>query len=258
MQRIGVLGVGELTEKVVIGLRKGGFDGEIRLSPRNRERAEALAVSWQCHVMESNQEVVNASDLLFLGVRPDAVESVAREITVPSGLLLISLVAGMEAVELATLFTGAEVVRAMLSYASQINQSTVLLTPFSPNAESVLARLGTLVVLESEAEFEIATVTACMNGWFYFFLNDLQDWLIDKGISEDNALRLVTGNMQDCLAVIRDAPEKRLENLGKAIATPDTYTAAGLEVLRHRNSSAPWHEACELVLQKLINSHKKN
>ena len=36
MHSIGILGVGELTEKLVRGLRNGGFDGPILLPPRNR------------------------------------------------------------------------------------------------------------------------------------------------------------------------------------------------------------------------------
>ena len=35
MHSLGILGVGELTEKVVRGLRRSGFDGRILLSPRN-------------------------------------------------------------------------------------------------------------------------------------------------------------------------------------------------------------------------------
>jgi pyrroline-5-carboxylate reductase len=45
---IGILGVGELTEKVVIGLRRSGFGGRVLLSPRNHERAQQLAEQWDC------------------------------------------------------------------------------------------------------------------------------------------------------------------------------------------------------------------
>lgn len=251
MQRIGVLGVGELTEKFVIGLRRSGFQGEIRLSPRNQARAAMLATSWGCQVMASNQSVVDEADILILGVRPDAVALVAQEVRVPPGVLLVSLVAGMKTAALAPLFDGAVVVRAMLSYAAQINQSTVVLTPANPEAEPLLKRLGTLVVLDSEAHFELATVTACMNGWFYFFLHDLQQWLVTQGIAPEQALQLVTGNMQDCLAVIQANPGYSVEALGTAIATPGTYTAAGLEVLRQQQSSSAWLAASEKVLRRL-------
>ena len=43
MHTLGILGVGDLTEKVVRGLRRSGYAGRIYLSPRNAELATALA-----------------------------------------------------------------------------------------------------------------------------------------------------------------------------------------------------------------------
>lgn len=255
MQRIGILGVGELTEKVVIGLRRSGFTGAINLSPRNHERAVALSTSCECKVMTSNQEVADNADILILGVRPDAVARVAEEVTLPKGILLISLVAGMTSADLQASLKDATVVRGMLSYAAALNQTTVVLTPANPTAESLLSPLGSLVVLPTESQFELATVTACMNGWFYYLLGDLQQMLVNQGIAADDALRLVTGNMQDCLAVIQANPEQSPQALGSTIATPGTYTAAGLEVLKQQNYSAAWQAASEHVLHKL--THQK-
>ena len=78
MLNIGILGVGELTEKIVIGLRRSGFSGRVLLSPRNNDRARELCRLWACEIAQNNQGVVDDSDLLFLGVRPDAVEQLAN------------------------------------------------------------------------------------------------------------------------------------------------------------------------------------
>ena len=42
MKTIGFIGVGELALYTIKGLRHGGFDGTILLSPRNREKAAHL------------------------------------------------------------------------------------------------------------------------------------------------------------------------------------------------------------------------
>ena len=252
MQRLGILGVGDLTEKVVLGLRRSRFDGIIYLSPRNHEGAAALAVDEHCVVMPSNQAVVDQADALLLGVRPDAVPAVAGEISVAPGQLLISLAAGVSLQTLEDHFPTARCVRAMLSYAAQINQSTVVVCPSDDQAEQILAPLGNLVVLEQEPDFELATVAACMNGWFYFVLQDLQQWLTDKGLPADKARDLVLGNLQDCVASARHQPGQSLSTLGQGIATPGTYTAKGLDVLNRQHSSAPWDAACEAVLDALL------
>jgi len=248
---IGILGVGELTEKVVIGLRRSGFTGRVLLSPRNHERAQQLSKVWACDVMADNQRVVDAADLLFLGVRPEVVGQLSNEVQLKPRQTLVSLVAGLKLDELQRHFPGAHTVRAMLSYAAQINQSTVVITPGGEPHAALLGALGSLIVLEQEDAFELATVAACMNGWLYFFLSDLQRWFTDKGLSHEQAAQLVMGNMQDCLASARHQPKASLDVLGKAIATPGTFTAAGLEVLRNNGATQAWREAFDEVLGRL-------
>jgi pyrroline-5-carboxylate reductase len=43
MKSLGILGVGDLTEKVIQGLRRSGYRAPIYLCPRNQHRAESLA-----------------------------------------------------------------------------------------------------------------------------------------------------------------------------------------------------------------------
>lgn len=249
--KIGILGVGELTEKVVIGLRRSGFGGRVLLSARNHKRAQQLAEQWDCEVMADNQQVVDGADLLVLGVRPEVVDQLSNEVQLRPEQTLVSLVAGLKLAELQRRFPQARVVRAMLSYAAQINQTTVVITPGGEPYATLLGALGSLVVLDEEEAFELATVAACMNGWFYFFLSDLQQWFTDKGLSKDQAAQLVMGNLQDCLASARHQPSASLEALGSAIATPGTFTAAGLEVLRNKGATQAWREAADEVLERL-------
>ncbi|MFJ4397917.1 NAD(P)-binding domain-containing protein [Pseudomonas sp. NPDC089396] len=253
MHSLGILGVGELTEKVVIGLRRSGFDGRLLLSPRNAQRAQALAVEQGCEVLASNQAVVDQADLVILGLRPESLAQLAREVRLRPGQRLVSLAAGIGLDQLAAGFPGAHCVRVMLSYAAQYNQSTVVVCPADALTEQCLGPLGNLVVLQDEPAFELATVAACMNGWFYFLLHDLQHWLSDKGLPPAQARDLVLGNLQDCLSSARQQPEYSLKALGQAIATPGTFTADGLAVLMHQPASASWGAACEVVLDGLLN-----
>jgi len=208
--------------------------------------------------MADNQDVVDQADLLFLGVRPEVVEALSREVRLKPGQPLVSLVAGMKRDDVARCFPKAQPVRAMLSYAAPIHQSTVVVTPAGQPLEALLGTLGTLIVLDQENAFELATVAACMNGWFYFFLNDLQRWFTDKGLSPEHARQLVMGNMQDCLASAGHQPQARMDTLGNAIATPGTFTAAGLEVLRDKGAPQAWAAACDEVLERLQKASQRH
>ncbi|MNO51097.1 Pyrroline-5-carboxylate reductase [compost metagenome] len=252
MHSLGILGVGELTEKVVHGLRRSGYEGAILLSPRNARRAEALARDHACQVLPSNQAVVDQAELVILGVRPESMAQLADEVRLRPGQRLVSLAAGVNLEQLQAAFPGTLCVRVMLSYAAQYNQSTVVVCPADALTERCLGPLGKLVVLDAEPAFELATVAACMNGWFYFLLHDLQQWLSDKGLPAADARALVLGNLQDCVTSAQHQPEYTLKALGQAIATPGTFTADGLAVLMHQPVSATWGAACEVVLDALL------
>lgn len=252
MNNVGILGVGELTDTMVRGLRHSGFDGQILLSPRNAQRASALADDCACQVMASNQAVVDHADLVVLGVRPEVLEQVAEDVRFKPGQRLVSLAAGVGLKQLSQAFPEARCIRAMLSYAAQFNQTTVVVCPPDAACEARLGPLGSLVVIDDESAFELATVAACMNGWFYFQLHDLQQWLVDKGLPADQARALVLGNLQDCVTSAQRQPAESLKALGQAIATPGTFTARGLEVLDRQAVGASWNAACEVVLDGLL------
>lgn len=253
MIRLGVLGVGYLTDKMIRGLsRSGGVATQVFLSPRNHDKAAALASDLQCTAMSSNQDVVDAADVVLIGVRPAALAELAQQVALKPSQPLISVAGGVSTADLRRLFGERDCSRAMLSYASEINRSTVAVYPAASLAAQLLAPLGTVVPLATEREFELATVSACMNGWFYFLVHELQQWLTEKGVSSEQARALVFSGVEDCVAYSRHKASTPIDELGRSIATPGTYTAAGLETLAQHGGYTAWRAACDTVFKMLV------
>jgi pyrroline-5-carboxylate reductase len=251
MVKLGVLGVGDLTDKMIRGLHRSGGGMKILLSPRSRDRAEALAKDLGCEVMRDNQHVADAADVVLIGVRPAQLDTLAREVRLRPGTPLISVVAGVSMSDLQRLFGTDACSRAMLSTSAEINRSTVAVHPAESMAADLLAPLGNLVRLATEREFELATVGACMNGWWYFLLDELQQWFVQKGIAPDSARELVLSSVEDCVAQSRYRASSTMGEIGVSIATPGTYTARGLDVLDKLGGIAAWKAACEDLFDRL-------
>ncbi len=249
--RLGVLGVGDLTEKMIRGLYRSERDIHVWLAPRNRERADALAKDFGCRVMASNQDVVDAVDVVLIGVRPAQLEELAAEVVLRPEQSLISVVAGVSTRELRTLFRSERCSRAMLSAASEINRPTVAVYPAGSMAEDLLAPFGNLVVLDQEDHFELATVGACMNGWWYFLFDEIEQWFVSKGLAEEQARELALSSVEDCVAYARHKKPVELRDVDVSIATPSTFTAKGLDVLKEHGGQAAWTNACEAVFELL-------
>ena len=252
MTKLGVLGVGDLTEKMVRGLHRAHSDVTVLLSPRGRERAEGLSRELGCALLPSNQAVADESDVVLIGVRPGQLEALAREVTLKPGQPLISVVTGVPASDLQRLFGARECCRAMLSGASEINRSTVAVFPAESIAARLLSSLGNTVPLDTEREFELATVAACMNGWFYFLIHELQQWFVDKGVSPDRARDLALSSAEDCIAYSRYRASSSIGDIGASIATPGTFTAQGMEVLNQLGANSAWRAACDRVFENLM------
>ena len=251
MRKIGILGVGELTEKIVKGLLRADSNQEVFLSPRGAERALSLAASSSCTVMESNQAVVDRAEIILVGVRPESLAELAGDITLHHGQIVVSLVAGVSSSTLESTFQHKNIVRMMLTYAAEINKTTVVLSRNEIVLIHQFSCLGDVLVIADEAGFELATVGMCMNGWFYALAAQLQSWFIEKGMQPDDARRLVLGSLRDCAEYAGHRQESSLDELAKSIATPGTYTARGQEILTQMHAALPWKEASDDVYNVL-------
>ncbi|SAK91376.1 Pyrroline-5-carboxylate reductase [Caballeronia hypogeia] len=252
MIKLGVLGVGDLTEKMMRGLHRAGSGVRVLLSPRNQERAERLARECGFEILPTNQAVADAADVVLIGVRPAQLDELARQVTLKSGQALISVVAGVPVSEIERLFGARPCSRAMLSAASEINRSTVAVFPPESMAAQLLAALGNLVRLTTEREFELAMVAACANGWFYFLIDELQRWFVQKGMSEESARTLTLSSIEDCVAYARHKSASDAGDIGASIASPGTYTALGLAVLNRHGAIAAWSAASDAVFEALM------
>ncbi|CAH0529421.1 pyrroline-5-carboxylate reductase family protein [Vibrio hippocampi] len=251
MLKLGIIGVGELTEKIVLGLINANVPCEVYLSPRNQARSEQLAQQPSCTVMDSNQAVADAADIILLGVRPQHLSQLASEIVIEQHKTVVSLAAGIDVATLQQWFRVNSIHRMMTTYSAELNRATVVLTPTSSPVEQLFQPLGEMLVVESEHEFELATVGMCMNGWMYFFSASMQQWFVDQGMKPNQAKQLVLGAMADSAARGLAFPEQSLEALGESIATPGTYTAQGLEKLQAQEFSQPWTQAAADILERL-------
>jgi pyrroline-5-carboxylate reductase len=253
MIKLGVLGVGDLTDKMIRGLSRDGSAAiQFLLSPRNEGKAAALAKDYGCTMMSHNQEVVDGADVVLVGVRPAHLAELARQVTLKPLQPLVSVVAGISTEDLSRLFGERDCSRVMLSYAAEINRSTVAVYPAHSKGAQLFASLGNVVNLETEREFELGMIAACMNGWFYFLIHELQDWLTQKGMPPESARALVFSSVEDCVAYSRYKSSTPIDELGRSIATPGTYTAGGRDILIRHEGYAAWKAACDHVFNQLV------
>jgi pyrroline-5-carboxylate reductase len=252
MTRLGIIGTGHFASYFIAALRRGGYDGDIVLSPRNAEMAARIARDHRCRVAPSNADVLDQADIILLSVRPQHLGEVAARLTCGSRHTVLSALAGIQIDRLRGLFPGAGAIhRIMPSSYIETVRGPIPLYPEAPSLLPFLARAGDVVALPDEPAFEVAMIAACFSTWMYDLAGAVADELSRHGLDPANARALALGNMAGAAGFALTNPQDSLAAISAGIATEGTFTKAGLDHLKGRDFAASWREAIAMLSAKL-------
>jgi pyrroline-5-carboxylate reductase len=222
------------------------------LSPRNARIAARLKDDYQCHVTNSNTDVLEQADVILLSVRPrDAPEALqllrfGREHTV------LSAMAGIPVDRVRELIPGAGAIhRIMPSSFIDAVRGPIPLYPAAPALMSFLAFAGEVVTLPNEHAFEMAMIAACFSTWIYDLAQAVTDELSRHGLDPTTARALTLGNIAGPAGFALANPLVPLAAISASIATEGTFTKIGLEHLKCRSFEEPWRESIAMLCAKL-------
>ena len=161
-QTIGFIGVGHLVEFMIRGLRRGGFNGEILVTPRSLKTAEMLVEQCDCTI-KTSAEILQQCAYIGLAVRPSQVEETLKALTFEAHHVIISYVAGMSLTQMQNYTDGTmQLVRAMPISAASVCASPTMIFPAHAEVEKLLNHCGKTVVLKQESDFTAGSVVACV------------------------------------------------------------------------------------------------
>ncbi len=173
IRTLGFVGVGDLAEYTITGLRRGGFQGRILLSPRNRDMSQKLAVAWQCEVKDSNQAVLDDCQHVVLSTRPaDCLDALA-ELQFSEQHLLISVVAGIDISQLHEVAGDIDIVRAMPVNCAKAGASPTLVYPQHAAVNALFDYCGNSITADDEAAFAQGSILACVYTWYFELFQEL-------------------------------------------------------------------------------------
>ncbi|MCI1749714.1 MAG: NAD(P)-binding domain-containing protein [Acidipropionibacterium sp.] len=218
---VGVVGVGEIAGAMVEGLM-GGADGPARvtLSPRGRRRAADLAGRLpRVEVAASNQEVVDAADILVLSMRPEQLHEAVDDLRLRAGQTVISVLAGVSIAELRqVLHTDLPICRAIPLPPVARRGAVTVITPGCPIAASFFDLLGGSLLVAGEPELAvISTLTGCFTGLLEY-IRVASDWAEDQGIPRQQ----IEEYLRDAVAGLGPALRDREMSMDRLIVAHET------------------------------------
>jgi pyrroline-5-carboxylate reductase len=196
MMRLGFVGVGAMSAAMVEALATGPVADTVSivLSPRNVQRSAQLAARFeQVTVVESNQAVLDASDMVFLGMLPRQVDEVCRELAFRPDHLVASVVAGLPPSQVAPHVAPATQICQMIPLpVIALHTGPIVICPAMPEVMAVFQGCGEFVTLEDESTIRILSCTSASMSTFFEYQQRVYEWTVKAGLSAEKAHTYVT------------------------------------------------------------------
>lgn len=178
--KLGFIGTGTISAAFIHGVSRAWGDGnEIVVSPRSAEVSENLAQRYRwVRRAESNQQVVDASDIVFLGVMPHQVGEVIGALKLREGQIVVSFLAGVDVATLQGL-TGPNVQVCRVTPLPPVAhlEGPVMLYPALGQVRQLVAPLGVPIEPESDAAMAALSNASGLMSSFFRMAQEAVDWL---------------------------------------------------------------------------------
>ena len=236
MERLGVIGTGNMGSAIINGVKKGS-DIEILAFDVNSERLGQLPVT-SC---ATESEVVEKCRYVLLAVKPQVLENVLDSVAsaVRSVTVFISICAGISAefireklgnpdVKVVTVMPNTPM---MLGFgASAMAHDEKVTDEEFAFAKKVISSCGIAVEIPMDKMKEIICVNGSSPAFIYLFAKGFLDYAASVGISADAALELFSASLIGSAKMLTESG-MTVDELIKQVSSPGGTTIAGLEKL---------------------------
>jgi len=198
---IGFIGAGNMGGALIRGISKGNAEKKYRIFAYdiNSKAMDRLAAETGITLCSNNIELVKASDIVFLAVKPQYAKTVLEEIKdVLGSRILVSIIVGLPiSWYKAVLGEKARVVRTMPNTPALVGEGMTLVCfdgSLSPSEKECIMELfsysGKAEELEEGLMSEVTALTSSSPAYVFMFIEAMADAAVKSGIPRDKAYRL--------------------------------------------------------------------
>ena len=228
---LGFIGTGKISSSIIYGVFKSNLKvNKIYISSRNKNIAKKLERQFrQVKILKDNQEIINKSSTVILGVTPSVDNRIIPKLKFPRNKKIISLISTINIEKLKKLTKNKNIVRATPLPPIEINKGPIILCPPNKSAKFFFKHLGLVIEVKTEKLSYKFWATASIMASFYELLNISSSWLIKKGINKKNSDDYIS---ELFLSLSQDAVSKKSQGFKKIVAESQTPNGLNEQVLK--------------------------
>jgi pyrroline-5-carboxylate reductase len=260
---IATVGSGVMAEAMIAGLLRGELvapDQIVASHPRS-ERRDSLHAEYRIRVAADNVEAIQGADVVLLGIKPQMLAKVGREIgpSLRRGQVVLSVLAGATTTALIGTLGHDQVIRAMPNTPARLGKGVTVwyATPdVSPEqraqAAALLAALGTQIEVDDEKMVAMATAVSGTGPTYVFlFMEALIDAAVHLGFPRHVAHDLVVETIEGSTLFAKQSQMHPAE-LRNMVTSPGGTSAAALHELESGRLRTVLSEAVWAAFRRTI------
>ena len=232
---LGFIGTGEITKSVVTGILNSNIKyKKIYLSKRNKKISTYLKrKSKKIVVLEDNQNIINKSNWVFLGVTPEVGKIIIKKFKFQKSQKVISFISTMKMSELKKIIgKNIDIVRAIPLPPISLGVGPVPIFPKNRVIKKFFDKIGKTIEINNEQLSLNFWTMSSMMAPYYELLNNLSSWLVKKGINKKYAENYITSLFLGLSKNAYHNSYKDLNELVKMSQTPKGLNEQALNELK--------------------------
>jgi pyrroline-5-carboxylate reductase len=255
MKRIGIIGFGNMGSALAAGLREGKY--ELGVSESKADRALLASKKYGLKVYTDKSDLVTASDILVLAVKPQELSRLVEEIgELPVSKRIISIIAGKSMGYIMKNLGVDAMARFMPNLAAREGKALVGIA-FSSKAEvsfkgdcmAIASALGWPMEIPESLMPAITGLSGSGIAFVFAFFHAMALGGVKAGIPYPQALEVALRTVEGATEVVRKSGENPVEWLNRVISPAGT-TIAGIAALEENGFTYGVMQAVEAAARR--------
>ena len=252
--KLGFIGTGNISSDVITGICNSKISFKrIVVSPRNKQKAQKLKKKFKrVSIAKSNQEVIDKSDWVFLGVLPKVGEKILPRLNFKTNQTIVSFISTINYAQLKKIVKKkAKIVRAIPMPPISLGKGPVPIFPPDKKVKNFFDKIGTTIEIKSEKLSKNFWAISGSMASFYELLKVLSDWLVKKKLKRNQAQKYITSLYSALSALAAVHSEKNLKKFVLEAQTPGGLNWQGVNELRKSGYFKSLEKSINNILKRL-------
>lgn len=263
---IGFIGFGNMAKAIAKGLIENNIVEKQNLyfSTRSAETRLAVEKDWGITGMDSNQAVIDQSEVILLAVKPYQVDSVLAGLKIPADTLFLSVVAGYSSEQLHQYLSPDKCIRTMPNLNAQVNASMTALVENEHISDEDMAKAQTIFTAVGEVEVVpedqlgiFIALAGSSPALVFLFIDTLARAAVKHGMTKDKATKIAAQAVLGSGKTVKESTDSPW-NLIDQVSSPGGITVEAVLSLLESDFSSSLIKSVDMMIAKNDDMIKKN